>query len=194
MIYRRMISRIVFAALVLLSSLHASANDNNAEAWQALQDGRAVLILRHALAPGTGDPGNFDLNDCSTQRNLNEAGREQARAWKPFLAEHGIEEARVFTSQWCRCRDTATEMDVGEVTEWPSLNSFFQGRGDGATQTRQTIALVNELEPGLPVVMVSHQVNITRLAGVYPSSNEGVILAWPLSEDPTVLARVAPGR
>ncbi|WP_372987409.1 histidine phosphatase family protein [Marinobacter sp.] len=189
-----MISRIVFAALVLLSSLHASANDNNAEAWQALQDGRAVLILRHALAPGTGDPGNFDLNDCSTQRNLNEAGREQARAWKPFLAEHGIEEARVFTSQWCRCRDTATEMDVGEVTEWPSLNSFFQGRGDGATQTRQTIALVNELEPGLPVVMVSHQVNITRLAGVYPSSNEGVILAWPLSEDPTVLARVAPGR
>ena len=194
MIYRRMISRIVFAALVLLSPLHASANDNNAEAWQALQDGRAVLILRHALAPGTGDPGNFDLNDCSTQRNLNETGREQARAWKPFLAEHGIAEARVFTSQWCRCRDTATEMDVGEVTEWPSLNSFFQGRGDGATQTRQTIALVNELESGLPVVMVSHQVNITRLAGVYPSSNEGVILALPLSDDPTVFARVAPGR
>ena len=194
MIYRRMISRVVFAALVLLSSLHASASDGNAEAWQALQDGRAVLILRHAPAPGTGDPGNFDLNDCSTQRNLNEAGREQARAWKPFLAEHGIEEARVFTSQWCRCRDTATEMDVGEVTEWPSLNSFFQGRGDGATQTRQTIALVNQLESGLPVVMVSHQVNITRLAGVYPPSNEGVILALPLSEDPTVLARVAPGR
>jgi len=193
-IYRRMISRIVFASLVLLSSLHVSASDNNAEAWQALQEGRAVLILRHALAPGTGDPGNFDLNDCSTQRNLNEEGREQARSWKPFLAKHGIEEARVFTSQWCRCRDTATEMDVGEVTEWPSLNSFFQGRGDGPTQTRQTIALVNELEPGLPVVMVSHQVNITRLAGIYPSSNEGVILALPLSGDPRVLARVAPGR
>ncbi|MFO7528593.1 MAG: histidine phosphatase family protein [Marinobacter sp.] len=189
-----MLIRIILFSFTLLSTLNASASDNNAEAWQALQDGRAVLILRHALAPGTGDPGNFDLNDCSTQRNLNEAGREQARAWKPFLAEHGIEEARVFTSQWCRSRDTAMEMDVGEVTEWPSLNSFFQGRGDGPTQTRQTIALVNELEPGLPVVMVSHQVNITRLAGIYPSSNEGVILALPLSGDPTVLAQVTPGR
>nr|WP_113861101.1 histidine phosphatase family protein [Marinobacter pelagius] len=184
----------VLSTLALLLPLQVLASDENAEAWEALREGRAILILRHALAPGTGDPANFDLNDCSTQRNLNEAGREQARAWKPFLAEHGIVEARVFTSQWCRCRDTATEMNVGEVTEWPSLNSFFQGRGDGATQTRQTIALANELEPGLPVVMVSHQVNITRLAGIYPSSNEGVILALPLSEDPTVLARVAPGR
>lgn len=191
---RKLVLGLTLSVITFAFSLNASASDNNAEAWQALRDGQAILILRHALAPGIGDPGNFDLNDCSTQRNLNETGREQARSWKPFLAEHGIAEARVFTSQWCRCRDTATEMDVGEVTEWPSLNSFFQGRGDGATQTRQTIALVNELEPGLPVVMVSHQVNITRLAGVYPSSNEGVILALPLSEDPTVLARVAPGR
>lgn len=189
-----MLIRIILFSFTLLSPLNASASDKNAEAWEALREGRAILILRHALAPGTGDPANFDLNNCSTQRNLNETGREQARAWKPFLAEHGIEQARVFTSQWCRCRDTATEMDVGEVTEWPSLNSFFQGRGDGPTQTRQTITLVNELEPGLPVVMVSHQVNITRLAGIYPSSNEGVILALPLSEDPRVLARVAPER
>ncbi|RBP33940.1 phosphohistidine phosphatase SixA [Marinobacter pelagius] len=194
MIPRKMFLSMVLSTLALLLPLQVLASDENAEAWEALREGRAILILRHALAPGTGDPANFDLNDCSTQRNLNEAGREQARAWKPFLAEHGIVEARVFTSQWCRCRDTATEMNVGEVTEWPSLNSFFQGRGDGATQTRQTIALANELEPGLPVVMVSHQVNITRLAGIYPSSNEGVILALPLSEDPTVLARVAPGR
>ncbi|MGF2736295.1 histidine phosphatase family protein [Marinobacter sp. DUT-1] len=190
---RKLVLGLTLSVITFAFSLNASASDNNAEAWQALRDGQAILILRHALAPGTGDPGNFDLNDCSTQRNLNETGREQARAWKPFLAEHGIEQARVFTSQWCRCRDTATEMDVGEVTEWPSLNSFFQGRGDGPTQTLQTIALVNELEAGLPVVMVSHQVNITRLAGIYPSSNEGVILALPLSGDPTVLARVAPG-
>jgi len=189
-----MLIRIILFSFTLLLPFNASASDNNAEAWEALQEGRAILILRHALAPGTGDPANFDVNDCSTQRNLNETGREQARSWKPFLAKHGVEEARVFTSQWCRCRDTATEMDVGEVMEWPSLNSFFQGRGDGAAQTRQTIALVNDLKPGLPVVMVSHQVNITQLAGIYPSSNEGVILALPLSEDPTVLARVAPGR
>jgi len=162
-----MISRILFSGLLaLLFSLPAVAADNNEEAWDALRDGRAVLMLRHALAPGGGDPGNFDINDCSTQRNLNDTGREQARAWKPFLADHGITEARVFSSQWCRCMDTATGMDMGEVTEWPSLNSFFRNRGDGPTQTRQTISLVNQLEEGAPVIMVSHQVNVTALTDI----------------------------
>ncbi|MGP9833210.1 histidine phosphatase family protein [Marinobacter sp. NSM] len=164
------------------------------QAWTALREGRAVLMMRHALAPGTGDPGEFDLEDCSTQRNLNSVGREQARSWGPFLASRGITEARVFSSQWCRCMDTAREMDMGEVTEWPALNSFFRNRGDGDTQTRQTIALVNELEPGAAVILVSHQVNVTALSGVFPASNEAVILALPLSENPTVLARVSPGR
>lgn len=182
--------RTLFVACLLLAS-GANAEENT-EAWQALADGRAVLILRHALAPGVGDPGNFKVDDCSTQRNLNEAGREQARAWKPLLAEHGIEDARVFSSQWCRCLETAREMDMGPVKEMMSLNSFFQGRGDGLMQTRQTISIVNALEAGEPVVLVSHQVNITALTDVYPSSNEGVILALPLSESPTVLARVAP--
>ncbi|MFN2362151.1 MAG: histidine phosphatase family protein, partial [Marinobacter sp.] len=155
-------------------------------------EGRAVLMLRHALAPGTGDPGNFDIDDCSTQRNLNESGREQARAWKPLLEEHGITEARVFSSQWCRCLETAREMDIGPVEEMTSLNSFFRNRGDGPMQTEQTMAIVNELEPGPPVVLVSHQVNVTALADVFPSSNEGVVIALPLSENPTVLARVSP--
>ncbi|MEP1214517.1 MAG: histidine phosphatase family protein [Marinobacter sp.] len=151
-------------------------------------------MLRHALAPGTGDPGNFKVDDCSTQRNLNDTGREQARAWKPLLAEHGIDQARVFSSQWCRCLETAREMDIGPVEEMISLNSFFRNRGNGQMQTEQTIAIVNELEPGPPVVLVSHQVNVTALTDVYPSSNEGVLIALPLSANPTVLARVSPGR
>jgi phosphohistidine phosphatase SixA len=182
---------IVILALFELAMPPVAAADESA-AWQALREGRAVLMLRHALAPGTGDPENFDLDDCSTQRNLNERGRAQARAWKELLAKNGIREARVFTSQWCRSRDTATEMQVGEVTEWPPLNSFFAGQGDGDMHTRQTIALVNALEDGLPVVLMSHQVNVTRLTGVYPSSGEGVIIALPLSDNPTVLATVMP--
>ncbi|WP_413774401.1 histidine phosphatase family protein [Marinobacter sp. AN1] len=178
--------------LLLLSAMTASAVSADEEAWKALQEGRALLMLRHALAPGTGDPENFALDDCSTQRNLNDRGREQARAWKELLWKHGIGEARVYTSQWCRSRDTATEMAIGKVTEWPPLNSFFAGRGNGDMQTRQTIALVNALKPGLPVVLVSHQVNITRLTGVYPSSGEGVIIALPLSDNPTILATVMP--
>lgn len=182
--------RILFVGFLLLAN-GANAEDNP-EAWQALAEGRAVLILRHALAPGVGDPGNFKVDDCSTQRNLNEAGREQARAWRPLLAEHGIDEARVFSSQWCRCLETAREMNVGPVEEMASLNSFFQNRGNGALQTRETISTVNAMGAGKPVVLVSHQVNITALTDVYPASNGGVILALPLSESPTVLARVAP--
>jgi len=186
----------VFFALVLGLSFTSSgiAQADESEAWEALREGRAVLMLRHALAPGTGDPGNFRVDDCSTQRNLNDTGREQARAWKPFLEAHGITEARVFSSQWCRCLDTAREMNVGPVEEMKSLNSFFRNRSKGQMQTEQTIAIVNELEPGPPVVLVSHQVNITALTEVYPSSNEGVVIALPLSENPTVLARVSPGR
>lgn len=190
-----MISRLLLSGLLsFLFCFNALAADATAEAWEALREGRAVLMLRHALAPGTGDPANFKVDDCSTQRNLNNTGREQARAWKPFLEEHGITEARVFSSQWCRCLDTAREMDVGPVEEMKSLNSFFRNRGDGAMQTKQTIAIVNELEPGPPVVLVSHQVNVTALTDVYPSSNEGVVIALPLSDKPTVLARVSPER
>ena len=185
---------LLLGLLMVFSASPVGSTASDIDAWTALREGRAVLMMRHALAPGTGDPGGFDVNDCSTQRNLNSVGREQARSWKPFLASRGITEARVFSSQWCRCMDTAREMDMGEVTEWPALNSFFRNRGDGDTQTRQTIALVNELEPGAAVILVSHQVNVTALTGVFPASNEGVILALPLSENPTVLARVSPGR
>lgn len=178
------------ALVMLFAMMPAGADDT--EAWQALRDGRAVLMLRHALAPGTGDPADFDLDDCSTQRDLNDQGREQARAWNGLLARQGIGKARVYTSQWCRARHTAEEMDIGPVTDWPPLNSFYGGHGDGGQQTRQTIAAVNALDEGLPVVLVTHQVNITRLTGIFPSSNEGVILSLPLSESPTVFARVSP--
>jgi broad specificity phosphatase PhoE len=183
-----------FLALIMGAIFMAPyvARADEAAALQALRDGEAVLMMRHALAPGTGDPSNFQVDDCSTQRNLNDTGREQARAWKPFLAEHGISDARVFSSQWCRCLDTATEMNLGEVTEWPSLNSFFRNRSQGPAQTRETIERVNALEDGAPVILVSHQVNTTALTGIFPASNEGVILALPLSESPEILARVSP--
>lgn len=184
---------LAFVMAAIFMAPHVTKADG-AGAWQALRDGEAVLMLRHALAPGTGDPAYFEIDDCSTQRNLSDTGREQARAWKPFLADHGITGARVFSSQWCRCLETAREMNMGNVTEWPSLNSFFGNRGNGPAQTQETISAVNDREAGKPIILVSHQVNTTALTGVYPASNEGVILALPLSADPRVLARVSPGR
>lgn len=190
-------ARIISAAFLLfiMSAIFIAPRVGKADeaaAWEALRSGDAVLMLRHSLAPGTGDPANFELGDCSTQRNLNDTGREQARSWKPFLAEHGITEARVFSSQWCRCMDTARGMDMGPVEPMPSLNSFFRDRSKAPEQTRQTITNVNALGDGAPVILVSHQVNTTALTGIFPSSNEGVILALPLSDSPEILARVSP--
>ncbi|MGM0953655.1 MAG: histidine phosphatase family protein [Pseudomonadota bacterium] len=185
---------ILVTAVVLSLLISVPVMADNEKAWAAVRDGEAILMLRHALAPGTGDPAGFVLNDCSTQRNLNETGREQARSWKPFLEERGITRARVFSSQWCRSMETAREMDMGPVTEWPALNSFFRNRAKGPEQVERMIELVNQLEPGAPVVLVSHQVNVTALTGVFPASNEGVIVALPLSDNPAVLARVSPGQ
>lgn len=190
-----MISRAVSASMtvfVILLILGAPVSaQENSEGWKALVEGQAVLILRHSLAPGFGDPDHFQVDDCSTQRNLNEEGRAQARAWKRYLASRGIDWAQVYSSQWCRCLDTATAMNVGEVQTMLSLNSFFGHRDDGPQQTRKTIENVNGLS-ALPIILVSHQVNITALTGVHPSSNEGVIVALPLSQNPSVLARVSP--
>lgn len=181
---------LAFLSLVFCTSVLAV--DDKAAAWEALRQGEAVLMMRHALAPGTGDPADFELGDCSTQRNLNDEGRAQARSWKPFLAQHGITEARVYSSQWCRCMDTAMEMAMGKVIGWPPLNSFFQNRGKGPEQTNDTIAGVNAMGEGAPIILVSHQVNTTALTGIYPASNEGVIIALPLSDSPEIMARVAP--
>lgn len=136
-----------------------------------------VLIVRHALAPGTGDPDNFKIDDCSTQRNLDAGGRKQALAMGEWLRSQGVERARVFSSQWCRCRDTAELMKLGPVTELPALNSFYQRWGEEESHMR---ALRHFLS-GQPVdealiVLVTHQVTITALTGVYPSSGNGVVL------------------
>ena len=178
---------------VLMWRLPASAQDQEEAAWAALRSGEAILLMRHALAPGTGDPANFQLGDCSTQRNLSEEGRRQARSWRPFFADRGITEVRLFSSQWCRCIDTANEMAMGEVTPLPPINSFFRNRAQGPRQTRELKDAVNAMPAGKPIVLVSHQVNITALTGVFPASNEGLIIALPLTESVNVLARVAPG-
>jgi 8-oxo-(d)GTP phosphatase len=135
-----------------------------------------IAIMRHALAPGTGDPANFDLDDCSTQRNLSEAGRRQSRRTGDFLRSVGVNEARVLSSQWCRCLDTAELLDLGPVEELPALNSFFEARSRGPEQTQALREQIAGMDLSQPVVMVTHQVNITSLTSVLPSSGEIVVL------------------
>lgn len=152
------------------------------------------MIMRHAMAPGTGDPPHFSLDDCTTQRNLSEAGRNQSHAIGARLQAAGIESARVRHSQWCRCRDTATLLGFTDIAPMPILNSFFQGHGDRQAQTDALRAFVSESltaadTPAL--LLVSHQVNITALTDVYPASGELLVIALN-AQAPEVLFRLLP--
>jgi phosphohistidine phosphatase SixA len=144
--------------------------------WAALRGGGHVALLRHALAPGTGDPPGFRLDDCSTQRNLSDDGRAQARAIGAVLRTRGIRPARVLSSRWCRCRETAELLGLGAVELLPALDSFFEDRRRGPAQTE---ALRRHLA-GIPAheteVLVTHQVNVTALTGVFPRSADMVVV------------------
>ena len=157
-------------------------------AWSVTEDVKKLLkqpgvhaIMRHALAPGTGDPANFRLNDCATQRNLDDRGREQARAIGGALRDKGIAFDRVLTSQWCRCRDTAALLNLGDPTDFPALNSFFEDRSTAGQQTQEVTAFLSTLEESETVFLVTHQVNITALTGRFVSSGEVFLIR--LSED-----------
>jgi phosphohistidine phosphatase SixA len=144
--------------------------------WKALGSGGHIALMRHALAPGFGDPENFRVDDCTTQRNLSEAGRRQARDIGRRFRDNGVEEVRVYSSQWCRCLDTARLLDLGEVMVFPGLNSFFQDRTREGAQTAEVKELIRAHAGGISLVLVTHQVNITALTGVVPQSGEIVVL------------------
>ena len=142
-----------------------------------MQAGGAVLMIRHAEAPGTGDPADFQLDDCRTQRNLSADGRQQAKAIGNWLRANGIEHARVFSSQWCRCLDTARLMDIGEVRPLAPLNSFFQRPQDREPNIAALRAFLAEQPPeGELLVLVTHQVTISALTGEFTSSGHGKLL------------------
>lgn len=135
-----------------------------------------VIVLRHARAPGTGDPANFRLGDCSTQRNLSEAGRKQAARIGKRLRDAGLGETTVYSSQWCRCLETARLMAVGPVVELPALNSFFRTPEQEQKQDRALRAWIAAADLSRPVVLVTHQVNITALTGIFPAEGEILVL------------------
>ncbi len=132
--------------------------------------------MRHAIAPGTGDPAYFEIGDCSTQRNLDDRGRAQARAVGDAFRANGIEVDRVLTSQWCRCRETARLLDLAPVEDFPPLNSFFEDRSTRDQQTRETRRFLAEQPDDEQLMLVTHQVNISALTGQFASSGEVIVI------------------
>jgi len=144
--------------------------------WQELKKENHFALIRHALAPGTGDPPDFNIRDCATQRNLSERGRNQARNIGRLLHAKGIHRAQVYSSQWCRCLETATLLDLGPVQELEILNSFFQRFENRETQTAALKSWINDKEIRNPLILVTHQVNITAFTDIFPGSGEMVIV------------------
>ncbi len=180
-------ARLIVLALAVIAGL--SSVRAKAESFeQALKEKGGIVLMRHALAPGTGDPANFLLENCATQRNLNDEGRAQAQAIGELLRGMGVEEARVYSSQWCRCLETAELLDLGKVQPQPLINSFFQDASVAPERTEQLKAWLTEQSVSEPIVLVTHQVNITRLTGVYPASGEMTLIRMEAGE-PVVIAR-----
>jgi phosphohistidine phosphatase SixA len=183
----------VYSILVCIAILNPDSglsSEGKTGLWAALKTGNSFALLRHASAPGMGDPEYFDVEDCSTQRNLSDAGRKQATAIGDLFRAHGIEKARVLSSQWCRCLDTATLLNLGPVEVLPHLNSFFQQYERRDSQTENLMKWIDKQRSDQTFVLVTHQVNITSLTGVYPSSGELVIVNRSKSGKLSVLGSI----
>ena len=167
--------------IVFLSGLctvaMADVDSDRAEIIENMLAGGHILMIRHALAPGTGDPANFQIGDCSTQRNLDDRGRDQARAIGDWLRSKGITSARVYSSQWCRCLETANLLKLGPVAELPALNSFYELTDNREPNLKALREFITKQPPdGKLIIMVSHLVTISAIADEAVSSGEGVLL------------------
>ena len=165
--------------LLLVLSVAAIAPAGTAEeeaAWAALRRG-AIALVRHADAPGTGDPPGWRLDDCATQRNLSAAGRADAQALGSALRAQRVPIAHVLSSPWCRCLDTARLMDVGPVQTEPAFSNAFvlSDRRDELTAGGRAV-LRRWRGPGT-LVDVTHGSNIMALTGRNPASGEAVVVS-----------------
>jgi phosphohistidine phosphatase SixA len=176
---KRLIALLIFSLIFTLSPRTSMANE--LAIWDKLQ-GTApkgyVLLLRHSLAPGVGDPENFDLRDCSTQRNLSAVGRQDAQDVGRWLARREIKIARVESSRWCRAKETANLLNLGKVRLNRNLDSLFEEAD--ALNHPQTIKvrkqIVNHRNKSGMLILVGHFVNIAALTNVGVDSGEGVLV------------------
>ncbi len=169
-------------ALILLLSLSIQPSyASELLIWDKLSASSAkgyVLLLRHSLAPGVGDPENFKLGDCSTQRNLSQEGRDDAAEIGAWIKRQKVKIYRVESSRWCRARQTAKLLDIGKVKLNKNLDSLFRESDlESHPKTLKTKEqILNHRNKSGLLVLVGHYVNIAALVGVGVDSGEGVIV------------------
>ena len=170
---KNIISLIVYLFLFLFTSQLNASN----QAWNLAQEGNKILLIRHSLAPGGGDPPGFKINDCKTQRNLNRTGINQSKKIGKLFKKNKVPVDQVLSSQWCRCKDTA-KYAFGNFKEFTALNSTFQppyNKNEGK-QLKELYKFIKKWDgKGKNLVLITHYSIITAVSNAVPSSGEIVI-------------------
>jgi phosphohistidine phosphatase SixA len=169
-----------FLKIFLMCFAWTSASFANAtELSDLLKRSDHVLLMRHALAPGVGDPAGYKLDDCKTQRNLDSQGRAQAQKTGQWLKAQGVQDALVFTSAWCRCKETADKLGLSVPVQETSLNSFFDDMRQGPqsnVRLQKFIAAQLKSKGDKALILVTHHVNIAELMGENVGSGDMVLV------------------
>lgn len=168
------IQKITLGFVWLLAFTLAHASD----LFNKLQSSDHVLLMRHTLAPGVGDPANYTLADCKTQRNLSAEGRQQAVVVGDWLRHQGVSKADVYSSAWCRCKDTAQLLGFKGWQNEPTLASFFDEMHKAPAQNQRLQNFVAEKlksKGKQPLILVTHHVNIFEFMGENVNSGDLVL-------------------
>lgn len=167
-------ARLLLALLALLAASPAPADER---LWSLLKGGGQVVLIRHTVTtPGAGDPPGMRLDDCSTQRNLTDAGRRHARRIGEEFRARGIPVERVLSSPWCRCLETA-KLAFGKAEISSALSNLFGRPENRERQVRHMRALTIDKEYSGNIVLVTHGATIHALTGVSPGPGEIVVLS-----------------
>ena len=164
---------LIIIFISLTQSIKADLNEN---LMKQLEDGEKLIFIRHAYAPGSGDPNNFNLNDCSTQRNLSNLGRDESKKIRRFFKENKIPIDLVISSEWCRCKETAL-IAFNQFETKTFLNSFYSEKfsKNKKTQMKNLKNYIKNWNGDKNLVMVTHFVVITEALNYAPGSGEIVI-------------------
>jgi len=183
------------ALIISVATPTALMAEDAKEAWEALAKGGRIALIRHANAPPGfgGDPPGFRLDDCTTQRNLDDKGRAQSKALGEAFRYHGVRVDRIVSSPVCRCIDTATLMAVGQVvSSW----ALLPDRDAARPRLRELKELIASWRGSGTLVLVTHGFTIEALIGFIPEQAEVIVLRPTPGVEPGahVVGRIAPPR
>ena len=165
--------KIIILIILFLFNYKSYAEENTVE---ILKKNNNIIFIRHSLAPGSGDPENIDLKDCKTQRNLNNEGIKQSKKIGNFFKKNNIKVEHIFSSEWCRCKDTAFYAFDNYKT-FNALNSFYseQFYKNKNKQIKNLKKFISNWDNNSNLVLVTHYVVILEMLGIGTGSGEIII-------------------